>query len=385
MVSESRSYGYHLPWANLKLSAWSGAYPEGNHFVLTLQIGGVKLNFRSEGQTFVTEAVEELRKAIDDFGMERTDEAFVALKHAAEAAGRAIFNGTDDRPSGDDGAAALAHLFRVLRVEGIKILYVDGGQSDLIFPWDLLFHPDTGWLGETVMVLPTIEIGGDKADVLRDEAGFYGGFDKPKPVEREVGYAEDGTLPSAKDGTELAVVVEFAGDVKRVDDLKPLPNGAFAAPAKEKLDKWLAKPRQVWHFNTHTTEPSGRRRFDQCLKVSEMALLPASAFVTKPGFYLASFVFINACASAGERAGNGRSFGLHFIEQRAAGVCCTTAPVYDDYATRFAGALYDELKTSSDSLLAVVMRTRTTLLREDGHPLALLYIALGGQRFSMAA
>lgn len=156
MVSESRSYGYHLPEAHLVVRGGRGAYPEGNHFELTLQIGMVELNFRSEGQTFVADAVNMLTIAIDRYGMHRTHEALVALKHAAEAAGRAMFNEVEDQSTDDDSAASLAQLFRVLRDEGVQILYVDSDDSDLIFPWDLLFHPDMGWLGETAMVLPTI-------------------------------------------------------------------------------------------------------------------------------------------------------------------------------------------------------------------------------------
>lgn len=205
--------------------------------------------------------------------------------------------------------------------------------------------------------------------------------------ERRIGYAEDGSLnsaclqherPTRPEVEEIYVLKQLCAEMTELSVLDPMSRDVSASEIGMLRD-WLAEERKaVVHFNCHA-ELFGEESVPR-MRVREGGFIGAPELphdVDLEG----TLVFLNTCSSARGRDSMRTSLAQYFRQQLSPCVICTTGPVEDGFATRFARALYRRLAVERQPIASALMGARLDLWEAEHNPLAFGYTYVGADTF----
>lgn len=264
---------------------------------------------------------------------------------------------------------------RELFIQGLRscrIVQVKSAGATSRIPWNLLWLDELGcWSGEVAMFRRPYPI-------LRAsrEIDHFG-----KPGCSLLGYAEDDRLASARAdlmGQRVRHEEYWAADDLvedgrgQVDTLEVLRPGKLSGEDADLLHQWLARRRDLLHFNCHSDPPKSGGAVEFGLRNKAIADTGHMQFVP-PG----SVVFLNICRSAVHPKNDDLGLTAALHKRSARGACGTTHAIGDRFATLFVRMLYKQLRLNQFSLFEAVRATQRKLTKRLAHPMALFYVFEG--------
>lgn len=211
-----------------------------------------------------------------------------------------------------------------------------------------------------------------------------------KTRDREVGYAESDRFESAckvhatptRPEVEEVYALSAVTPLACIDFLAPYSSGPVAA-YETLASNWLARRRDVIHFNSHSESfPSERERK---LDVRSRVGIGRSVFEApgQLGAYYGTFFFLNACYSAFGSATLAQSICTKLLAHNAPAIACTLGPVDDALATRFATSFYERLVVPGTTVAQAIQGAKASLVASTYHPLSLMYSVMGDTQFTL--
>lgn len=299
------------------------------------------------------------------------------LMSAAVGASDSLFNGL-----------ANSFIDIIKRNNSISGVCVHCQSAGLFVPWNLLAIEVGGagsWFGEHAMFRPTYS-----RTCPPNLSEFFSGCDEHQVV----GYAEYNKLRSARadppdperrDIEEYTVLLDFAGGEDCVELLPALRPGVASTEAVRSVQEWLAQPRRILHFKSHLEQEVSGAGKRYILNLSRDAKIFANMLCPfySSGLSFVSAVFLNMCNSAGSMYDDNGSLLQRFHSEGVQVVCSTTGKVGDTFARTFAQRVYGKSSAKGMTFYEAVFEARLELLRDLGHPLALLYVHSGEPEFCL--
>lgn len=267
---------------------------------------------------------------------------------------------------GDDEARA--KFLWVL--DSCDLVQIHAADPTFLIPWNLLWIEQVQrWSGEIAMfrrAYPIVAAPIGNAHFGRKGCGH-------------VGYAEDDGLMSARKldkpilrSEELWAVDRLVGE-GIVDTLCEFAPDTLSAEDRDLLDQWLAKKRDLLHFNCHSEGNAGH-------KVPSDFRLRRGAIANGDhlrGVAPGAVAFLNICRSAVHRSDDRLSLSSALHSGRARAVCATTHNLSDGFATLFVRVVYRRLAACNYNFFEAIRMAQQLLMKQLHHPMALFYIFEG--------
>ncbi len=350
---------------------------------------GKALVIESEAADVVAHASRKMKRALNTFALnadewlERSDEAkgetIAALMDAGRELAKALFKGRD------------CEFVKSLRDMEPRTLtsFMFGPENQHLIEYCVLSDGDREFfLGEWCL--------GINREVARQGEAFDKATERrrDRSWDRKVGYAEDGKLKSAclRHNTptrpkteEIFVVGDLLVDRSQLSVLDPLNvdplNDVVSVEETQTLRAWLANRRDVVHFNCHAKlfEEDGRPR----MRVRNGGFIGVPELPDEIDL-MNSLVFLNACSSAMGLDSFRTSLAQYFLQQLAVCVVCTTGPIDDAFATRFARVLYRLLDEDRLTIMEALIKARQEIWRTERNPLVFAYTYIGEDDFTLS-
>lgn len=348
---------------------------------ITPTSAGDDLKIESRDNDKVRDASDGMRSALDAFSSsmslwptmsdEAKDEHVEALKKAGRKLTKEMFDGRE------------AEFVRELDAMSVKTVNIRSHfEEQLMIEFCVLKDADTEFfLGERCLCIYRMQ---SRERGLLDKA-----LDIPPLTEDDllVGYAEDDDLGSAcaehKKATrpaeeEIYVAADLAGGLDALSVLDPL-TAAFTSTDKGNLIAWLRDRRHVVHFNCHATDAASGEK--PRLQVRSRSRFGREELGSDRMDLTGTFVFLNACYSAVGTRSIRSSMAEYFRGQGADCIACSIGALDDRFATMFARELYRELGAKKSTIFSAFLECRGRLVKQEKHPMALMYTYLGPDQF----